>query len=54
MAFTGNSAGFVYKSIDFIEARADSELDVTIVLGGPNHIALGLISEIYVHCKGFI
>ena len=52
MAFTGNSAGFVYKSIDFIEARADSELDVTIVLGGPNHIALGLIAEIYVHCKG--
>ena len=52
MAFTGNSAGFVYKSIDFIEARVDSELDVTIVLGGPNHIALGLIAEIYVHCKG--
>jgi len=52
LAFTGNSAGFVYKSIDFVEARADSELDVTIVLGGPNHIALGLISEIYVHCKG--
>jgi len=51
MAFTGNSAGFVYKSIDFIEARADGERDVTIVLGGPNHIALGLIAEVYVHCK---
>ena len=51
MAFTGNSAGFVYKSIDFKEARADSERDVTIVLGGPNHIALGLIAEVYVHCK---
>ena len=51
LAFTGNSAGFVYKSIDFQEARADSDLDVTIVLGGPSHIALGLIAEVYVHCK---
>ena len=51
LAFVGNSAGFVFPSIDFQEARADSELDVTIVMGAPNHIALGLISEVYVHCK---
>ena len=51
LAFVGNSAGFVFPSIDFKEARADSELDVTIVMGAPNHIALGLISEVYVHCK---
>ena len=38
-------------SIDFQEARADSELEVTIVMGAPNHVALGLISEVYVHCK---
>ena len=51
LAFVGNSAGFVFPSIDFQEARADSELEVTIVMGAPNHVALGLISEVYVHCK---
>jgi len=50
LAFVGNSAGFVFPSIDFQEARADSELEVTIVMGAPNHVALGLISEVYVHC----
>ena len=51
LAFVGNSAGFVFPSIDFQGARADSELDVTISMGAPNHIGLGLISEVYVHCK---
>ena len=51
LAFVGNSAGFVFPSIDFQTARADSELEVTIVMGAPNHVGLGLISEVYVHCK---
>ena len=51
--FTGNSAGFVVASTGFIEARADSELDVTIVANKPQNRAmrLGLIAEVIVHCK---
>ena len=51
--FTGNSAGFVVASTGFVEARADSELDVTIVAQRPQNRAmrLGLYSEILVHCK---
>ena len=51
--FTGNSAGFVNASIGFVEARADGELDVTIVTRKPQNRAmrLGLISEVLVHCK---
>ena len=51
--FTGNSAGFVVASTGFIEARADSELDVTIVAQKPQNRAmrLGLFAEILVHCK---
>ena len=51
--FTGNSAGFVVASTGFIEARADSELDVTIVANKPQNRAmrLGLIAEVLVHCK---
>ena len=51
--FDGNSAGFVVASTGFIEARADSELDVTIVAQKPQNRAmrLGLYSEILVHCK---
>jgi peptide/nickel transport system substrate-binding protein len=50
--FTGNSAGFVVSSTGFLEARADSELDVTIVAAKPQNRAmrLGLIAEILVHC----
>ena len=51
--FTGNSAGFVVSSTGFLEARADSELDVTIVANKPQNRAmrLGLIAEVVVHCK---
>ena len=51
--FTGNSAGFVVASTGFVEARADSELDVTIVAKKAQNRAmrLGLIAEILVHCK---
>ena len=51
--FTGNSAGFVNASIGFVEARADGELDVTIVTRKPQNRAmrLGLISEVLIHCK---
>ncbi|MBK9121742.1 MAG: ABC transporter substrate-binding protein [Chloroflexi bacterium] len=54
-AFTGNTSGFVFPSIGFIEARADSELEVTIVTDRPQSeaVRLGLISEVYVHCMDY-
>jgi peptide/nickel transport system substrate-binding protein len=50
-AFTGNSAGYVIPGTGFVEARADSDLDVTVVLARRNPVAVGLLGEIYIHCK---
>lgn len=54
-AFTGNTVGFVFPSIGFLEARADSELDVTIVTDRRQSepLRLGLISEVYIHCQDY-
>ncbi len=51
--FTGNSAGFVVPSLGYLGARADSELDVTLMFAEPQNtsLRLGLISEIFIHCK---
>ncbi|WP_246504736.1 ABC transporter substrate-binding protein [Microvirga antarctica] len=49
--FTGNTPGFVYSSIQFKKATALNETDVEIEIGQYNPIALGMISEVYVHCK---
>ena len=50
-AFTGNTPGFVFSSIDFQSAEALDELRVQINLGAPNPIAFGLIAEVMIHCK---
>ncbi|MEW6579969.1 MAG: ABC transporter substrate-binding protein [Chloroflexota bacterium] len=50
-AFTGNTPGFVFASIAYKGARADSELEATIILERYQSIALGLISEVAIHCK---
>ena len=49
--FTGNTPGFVYSSIQFKKATALNDKDVEIELGTYNPIGLGMISEVYVHCK---
>lgn len=49
--FTGNTAGFVLDALGYVDARADSELEVTIVMDRYTSPALGLISEVYIHCK---
>jgi peptide/nickel transport system substrate-binding protein len=51
LGFTGNTPGFIFASLGFVEARADSELEVTIVMRQRNSIALGLIGEVYIHCQ---
>ncbi len=36
---------------EYVDARVDSELEGTIIMESFSHIALGLISEVYIHCK---
>lgn len=54
-AFTGNTVGFVFPSVGFLEARADSDLEVTIVTDRAQSepLRLGLLSEVYVHCMDY-
>ena len=40
--FTGNTAGFVLDAIDYQDARVDSDLEVTIMMGRYSSPALGL------------
>lgn len=51
--FTGNSAGFVVPSLGYVGARVDGELDATLIFEEPQNqsLRLGLISEIFIHCK---
>lgn len=49
--FTGNTAGFVFDAAGYKDARADDELTATIVIEKYQSIALGLLSEVYIHCK---
>ncbi len=50
-AFTGNTPGFVFSSVGFVDAVALSDTEVQINIGAPNQIAFGLLAEVYIHCK---
>ena len=50
-AFTGNTPGFVLTSAGYVGARVDSELEATIILDGFTSVAIGLLSEVHIHCK---
>jgi len=50
-AFTGNTPGFVFSSIDFKGAEAISDLEMKVNLGTKNPVSFGLIAEVYLHCK---
>jgi peptide/nickel transport system substrate-binding protein len=51
--FTGNSAGFVIPSLGYVGARVDGDLEATLIFAEPQNVSLrlGLISEIFIHCK---
>jgi peptide/nickel transport system substrate-binding protein len=49
--FTGNTAGFVLDAVKYAGAKAVDKLNVTIMLRAYQSIALGLLSEVYIHCK---
>lgn len=53
--FTGNTVGFIFPSVGYVDARADSELEVTIITDRPQSepLRLGLLSEVYIHCKDY-
>jgi peptide/nickel transport system substrate-binding protein len=52
-AFTGNTAGFVLDALQYADARVDGELEATIITERYKAIGLGLISEVYIHCKDY-
>ena len=49
--FNGNTPGFVFDALKFKSAKADDDLHVTLTIGNYSPIALGLLAEVYIHCK---
>jgi peptide/nickel transport system substrate-binding protein len=50
-AFTGNTPGFIFNNLGYVDARVDGPLTATIVTKQYNAIAAGLIAEVRIHCK---
>ena len=50
-AFTGNTPGFIFNSLGYVDARVESELSATIVTKSYSAIAAGLIAEVRIVCK---
>ncbi|MBI1256666.1 MAG: ABC transporter substrate-binding protein [Chloroflexi bacterium] len=52
-AFTGNTTGFVLPSIEYVSTKVVDDTHVTIVTNTAQSepLRLGLISEVYIHCK---
>ncbi len=50
--FIGNTPGFILTALAFEKAEAIDDLTVKIKLAKKNSIVLGLISEVFIHCKG--
>jgi peptide/nickel transport system substrate-binding protein len=49
--FTGNTPGFVFSSLGYRAAEVVDPLTVRIRIARYNPIALGMVSEVYIHCK---
>lgn len=49
--FTGNTVGFVLDALNYKDVRADDALNVTFITTQYSPIAIGLIAEIFIHCK---
>jgi peptide/nickel transport system substrate-binding protein len=49
--FTGNTPGFVFSSLGYRSAEVVDPLTVRINIQRFNPIALGMVSEVYIHCK---
>jgi len=51
LKFTGNTPGFVFSTIAFRDVRVVDETTAVIVMGRYVPIALGMLGEVYIHCK---
>ncbi|SEQ40338.1 peptide/nickel transport system substrate-binding protein [Devosia sp. YR412] len=51
LAFTGNTPGYIFTSIDFKGAEAISDTEAKITIGRKNPIAFTLMTEVMIHCK---
>ena len=49
--FTGNTPGYIYSSVGFVDAEVVDDLTVKINFSKYNPIASGMLTEVYVHCK---
>ena len=49
--FTGNAAGFVFTTLGFKSAEVVDDLKVRINLSARTTLALGMVAQVYVHCK---
>ncbi len=50
--FTGNTPGFIFNTLGYKGTRVDGPYTVTILLKSYQPIAVGLIAEVYIYCKG--
>ena len=50
-AFTGNTPGFIFNSLGYVDARVDGPLTATIITNQYSAIAAGLIAEVRIHCR---
>ncbi|SEQ40320.1 peptide/nickel transport system substrate-binding protein [Devosia sp. YR412] len=51
LAFTGNTPGFVYTTLGFKSAEVVDDLHVKINISARTTLALGMMSQVYIHCK---
>ncbi|MEX2500833.1 MAG: ABC transporter substrate-binding protein [Trueperaceae bacterium] len=49
--FTGNTPGFIFSSMGFVDAEVVDELTVQINTRQYNPIVPGLVGEVYIHCE---
>ncbi len=50
-AFTGNTPGFVFTTLGFDSAEVVDDLNVRINVKSRTTLALGMLAQVYIHCK---
>lgn len=49
--FTGNTPGYIYSSVGFVNAEVIDPLHVKLNFSKYNPISAGMLTEVFVHCK---
>lgn len=49
--FTGNTPGFVFTTLGFSSAEVVDDLKVKVNLKARTSLALGMLAQVYIHCK---